>query len=79
MRPPFTEETARAKVKAAQDAWNDAMTLSASRSPIPKIRSSVAIATNSSLDVKPSKKFLKRKWARELDYTLSGRALGIHH
>ena len=22
MRPPFTEETARAKVKAAQDAWN---------------------------------------------------------
>ena len=22
IRPPFTEETARAKVKAAQDAWN---------------------------------------------------------
>ncbi len=22
IKPPFTEETARAKVKAAQDAWN---------------------------------------------------------
>ena len=29
--PPFTEETARAKVKAAQDAWN-------SRDPVYRFR-----------------------------------------
>ena len=66
--PPFTEETARIKVRAAEDAWN-------SRNP-----GKVALAyTSDSLwrnraefvnGRSEIEAFLTRKWARELDYRL---------
>lgn len=66
--PPFTLETARAKVKAAQDAWN-------SRDP-----ERVALAYTEDSDWRNRsefihgrdaiKAFLRRKWAKELDYRL---------
>ena len=66
--PPFTEETARIKVRAAEDAWN-------SRNP-----TNIALAyTSDSLwrnraefvNGRPEiEALLTRKWARELDYRL---------
>jgi nuclear transport factor 2 (NTF2) superfamily protein len=66
--PPFTEESARAKVKAAEDAWN-------SRDP-----ERVALAyTEDSVwrnrteffrGREEIKAFLRRKWARETQYRL---------
>ncbi len=66
IRPPFTEETARAKVKAAQDAWN-------TRDP-----DRVALAYTEDSEWRNRDEFfqgrdeivafLKRKWARELDH-----------
>ncbi len=66
--PPFTEETARAKVKAAQDAWN-------SRDPE---RVALAYTEGSQWRNRDEcftgreaiKEFLTRKWASELDYRL---------
>jgi nuclear transport factor 2 (NTF2) superfamily protein len=66
--PPFTEETARAKVQAAEDAWN-------SRDPE---RVALAYTEDSewrNRDVFLSgrdeiREFLRQKWARELDYKL---------
>lgn len=68
IRPPFTEETARAKVRAAQDAWN-------SRDPE---RVALAYTEDSEWRNRSElfrgrdaiKEFLKRKWAKELDYRL---------
>ena len=66
--PPFTEETAREKVKKAQDAWN-------TRDP-----EKVALAYTEDSKWRNRdeffegreaiKDFLRRKWARELDYRL---------
>ncbi|MCH9053406.1 MAG: nuclear transport factor 2 family protein [Proteobacteria bacterium] len=66
--PPFTEESARIKVRAAEDAWN-------SRNPV-----KIALAYTSDslwrnraefLEGRPEiEAFLTRKWARELDYRL---------
>ncbi|QUQ63140.1 nuclear transport factor 2 family protein [Kutzneria sp. CA-103260] len=66
--PPFTEETARAKVQAAEDAWN-------SRDP-----ERVALAytedsewRNRDVFLKGRdeiREFLRQKWAREQDYKL---------
>jgi nuclear transport factor 2 (NTF2) superfamily protein len=66
--PPFSEETARRKVKAAQDAWN-------TRDP-----EKVALAYTEDSKWRNREEFfegreeivafLKRKWARELDYRL---------
>jgi nuclear transport factor 2 (NTF2) superfamily protein len=66
--PPFTEETARAKVKAAEDAWN-------TRDP-----ERVALAYTEDSQWRNRTEFfsgreeiiafLRRKWARELDYRL---------
>ena len=68
IRPPFTEESARAKVKAAEDAWN-------SRSP-----ECVALAYTEDSDWRNRSEFfsgrdaiqafLERKWSKELDYRL---------
>lgn len=66
--PPFTEETARLKVRMAEDAWNtrdpDRVvgvytedTLWRNRAEFPQGREQV-------------RGFLQRKWARELDYRL---------
>jgi nuclear transport factor 2 (NTF2) superfamily protein len=66
--PPFTEETATQKVKAAEDAWN-------TRDP-----EKVALAYTEDSQWRNRdeffsgreaiKEFLRRKWARELDYRL---------
>ena len=66
--PPFTEETARAKVQAAEDGWN-------SRDP-----ERVALAYTEDSDWRNRdefftgreaiKEFLSRKWASELEYRL---------
>ncbi|MGO9056550.1 MAG: nuclear transport factor 2 family protein [Candidatus Binataceae bacterium] len=68
IRPPFTLETALAKVKAAQDAWNT--------------RNSEVVAQAYTEDSEwrnrteffkgreAIKEFLRRKWAKELDYRL---------
>jgi uncharacterized protein len=66
--PPFTEETARQKVQAAEDAWN-------SRDPE---RVALAYSADSSWRNRTEflngrdeiKAFLRRKWAKELDYRL---------
>ena len=66
--PPFNEETARQKVKAAEDAWN-------TRDP-----EKVALAYTEDSQWRNRdeffngreaiKEFLRRKWSRELDYRL---------
>lgn len=68
IRPPFTEETARAKVKAAEDAWNT------------RVPERVALAytidsewrnrTEFLQGREAIQEFLRRKWAQELDYRL---------
>jgi len=66
--PPFTPETARQKVRMAEDAWNsrdpDRVVLVytqdtrwRNRSEFPVVREQV-------------REFLQRKWAKELDYRL---------
>ena len=68
IKPPFTYETAKAKVQAAEDGWNS--------------KDSEKVALAYSLDTQwrnrdefftgrdAVKKFLKGKWERELDYRL---------
>ena len=68
IKPPFTEETARAKVKAAENAWN-------TRDP-----DRVALAYTEDSDWRNRdqffkgrdaiREFLTRKWEKELDYRL---------
>ena len=68
IKPPFSEETARAKVKAAQDAWNT------------KNPELVAQAYTSNSQWRNRTEFfngreaiiefLRRKWSKELDYRL---------
>ncbi len=66
--PPFTETTARAKVKAAEDAWN-------SRDPE---RVALAYSVDSQWRNRDEfftgreaiKAFLRKKWEKELDYRL---------
>ena len=68
IKPPFTDNTARAKVKAAEDAWN-------TRNP-----EQVALAYTEDSQWRNRdefftgreaiKQFLYRKWAKELDYRL---------
>lgn len=69
IRPPFTSETAVAKVRAAEDAWN-------SRDPQ---RVSLAYSEDSEWRNRDRflsgrdeiREFLARKWERELDYRLT--------
>ena len=66
--PPFTEETARQKVQAAEDAWN-------TRDPV---RVAQAYTEDSQWRNRDEffqgrdaiEDFLRRKWERELDYRL---------
>ncbi len=68
MKPPFTLETALVKVQAAEDAWN-------SRDPE---RVALAYTPDSEWRNRSEflrgrdeiKAFLRRKWAKELDYKL---------
>ena len=68
IRPPFTQETARAKVQAAENAWN-------TRDPE---KVALAYSENSQWRNRDEffegreaiREFLRRKWAKELDYKL---------
>ena len=66
--PPFTEETARAKVKAAENAWNsrDPEVVAKAYSEDSQWRNRDEFFTGRDA----IKTFLKRKWAKELDYRL---------
>src|SRR6478752_5194871 len=55
--PPFTEETARKKVQAAEDAWNTRDSAWRNRDEFFQGREAIV-------------EFLRRKWARELSYRL---------
>ena len=66
--PPFSEDTARAKVKAAEDAWN-------SRDPARVAGAYTADSVWRNRDEfiqgrAEIRAFLERKWAHELDYRL---------
>jgi nuclear transport factor 2 (NTF2) superfamily protein len=66
--PPFTEETARKKVQAAEDAWNscDAQRVALAYSPDSAWRNRDEFFTGRDAIVE----FLTRKWAQELSYRL---------
>ncbi len=66
--PPFTEETARAKVKAAEDAWNtrDPEVVAKAYTEDSQWRNRDEFFTGR----EAIKEFLSRKWAKELDYKL---------
>ncbi len=66
--PPFTEETARAKVKAAEDAWNtrDPEVVAKAYTEDSQWRNRDEFLTGR----EAIKEFLSRKWAKELDYNL---------
>ena len=73
LAPPFTRETALAKVKAAEDAWN-------SRDPE---RVALAYTEDSEWRNRSEffrgreaiREFLGRKWSRELDYRLDRKSV----
>ena len=66
--PPFTEETARQKVQAAEDAWNtrdpERVALAYTEDSQWRNRDEFFHGREAIVD------FLRRKWARELDYRL---------
>lgn len=68
MKPPFTEETARAKVQAAEDAWNsrdpERVALAYTEDSVWRNRDEFITGREE------IKAFLRRKWAKELDYRL---------
>jgi hypothetical protein len=66
--PPFTEETARAKVQAAEDAWNtrDPDKVAAAYTPDSQWRNRDEFFTGREAIVD----FLRRKWGREGEYAL---------
>lgn len=68
MKPPFTLETALAKVQAAEDAWNsrDPERVALSYTPDSEWRNRSEFLRGR----EEIKAFLRRKWARELDYKL---------
>ena len=66
--PPFTEETARQKIQMAEDAWNscDPERVAKAYTPDSEWRNRSEFITGREEIVA----FLKRKWAKELDYRL---------
>ncbi|MGI5485905.1 nuclear transport factor 2 family protein [Microtetraspora malaysiensis] len=66
--PPFTEETARQKVQAAEDAWNtrDPKVVALAYTPDSAWRNRDEFVTGR----EEIERFLTRKWERELDYAL---------
>src|SRR5207237_9281561 len=77
IRPPFTRESALAKVRAAEDAWN-------SRDPV---RVSLAYSTNSIWRNRDQfltgrsqiQEYLAGKWQRERDYRLVNALWAFDH
>jgi hypothetical protein len=66
--PPFTEETARQKVQAAEDAWNtrDPERVAGAYTEDSVWRNRDEFVTGRAEIIE----FLRRKWSRELDYAL---------
>ena len=66
--PPFTEETALAKVKAAENAWNtrDPEVVARAYTEDSQWRNRDEFFTGR----EAIKEFLTRKWAKEIDYKL---------
>ncbi len=66
--PPFTEETARVKVRAAEDGWNtrDPQRVSLAYTPDSRWRNRVEFVTGR----EEIAAFLTRKWQREHEYRL---------
>ncbi|GHF63949.1 hypothetical protein GCM10018790_47350 [Kitasatospora xanthocidica] len=66
--PPFTEETARQKVRAAEDAWNtrDPRRVALAYTPDSRWRNRSEFLTGRERIAE----FLARKWDRELEYRL---------
>jgi nuclear transport factor 2 (NTF2) superfamily protein len=66
--PPFDEQSARAKVRAAEDAWNtlDAEKVAGAYTPDSEWRNRDEFISGREEIVA----FLRRKWERELDYRL---------
>ncbi len=66
--PPFTEETARQKIQMAEDAWNskDPERVAKAYTEDSEWRNRSEFITGRAEIVA----FLKRKWAKELDYRL---------
>jgi nuclear transport factor 2 (NTF2) superfamily protein len=66
--PPFTLETARKKVQAAEDAWNtrdpERVSLAYSEDSVWRNRDRFVVGREEIVE------FLTEKWARELDYAL---------
>ncbi|MFN0025496.1 MAG: DUF1348 family protein [Parvularculaceae bacterium] len=67
-KPPFTEEAAKAKVRAAEDAWNsrDASRVALAYT-VDSIWRNRAEFVRGRAEIEA---FLQRKWRRELDYRL---------
>ncbi len=68
IKPPFTAETARAKVKAAEIAWNsrDPERVALAYTPDSEWRNRAEFFSGR----EAIREFLRRKWAKELDYRL---------
>ena len=66
--PPFTRETAILKVRAAEDGWNsrDPERVALAYTPDSRWRNRAEFLSGRAQIVE----FLRRKWARELDYRL---------
>jgi uncharacterized protein len=66
--PPFTEQTGRQKVQAAEDAWNsrdpERVSLAYTEDSEWRNRSEFFSGRGAIID------FLRRKWSKELDYRL---------
>jgi len=68
LKPPFDAETARLKVQAAEDAWNtrdpERVALAYSEDSVWRNRTEFVRGRDE------IRAFLRRKWAKELDYRL---------
>lgn len=66
--PPFTEESAKQKVRLAEDGWNsrDAQRVALAYTPDSQWRNRAEFISGRAQIVE----FLERKWRRELDYRL---------
>ena len=73
--PPFTEETARQKVHAAEDGWNskDPIKVSMAYSANTEWRNRIEFLNGRS----EVQAFLKNKWETELDYKLKKELWGF--
>lgn len=76
IRPPFTLETARAKVQAAEDAWNsrDPQRVSMGYTESSEWRNRSEFITGR----EAIRAFLTWKWAKEIDYQLRKELWAFH-